>query len=229
MEAKMDTNQEKMDAWLEEIKAWQEEMTAYEEPTEACLDEAETNPEKKAGLVEMEVAVDVSEERLDKMDTADLEANREKSDAVADYLEVPKEEAALEDRCGDRHLAVGRWWVPKEVGRRAVPARHKGRCHKGLPVEKRRWTEPECNNGREERGARRKLRLKNEKKSGRIFRKTVELESGFDWATGSERLDTVEGSSPKRPKHSPQKRTKMVLVQLNRLAPHQGTARVARP
>jgi hypothetical protein len=57
------------------MDAWIEEMTAYEEATE----NTKTNPEKaKVGLEAMEVVVDVSEERLDKMDTADLEANREK-------------------------------------------------------------------------------------------------------------------------------------------------------
>jgi hypothetical protein len=32
----------------------------------------------------------------------------------------------------------------------------------------------------------------------------------------------------KRPKYNPRKRTKMILVHLNRLAPNQGTARVER-
>jgi hypothetical protein len=60
--------------------------------------------------------------------------------------------------------------------RRAVPAKYKGRGHKGPPVEKRQWKDLERNNGRKERGARRKLCLKNEKTSGRIFKKTAELE-----------------------------------------------------
>jgi hypothetical protein len=61
-----------------------------------------------------------SKKRLDKMDTADLEANREKSDAVAEHQEAPKQEAAVEtiealqDRCGDRHLAVGRRRQPNK-------------------------------------------------------------------------------------------------------------------
>jgi hypothetical protein len=62
----------------------------------------------------MEAAVDVFEERLDKMDTTDLEANPEETEAVVERQEIQNEEAAvgtfraLEDRYGDRHVAVGR-------------------------------------------------------------------------------------------------------------------------
>jgi hypothetical protein len=65
-------------------------------------------------LEKMEAAVDVFEEGLNKMDTTDLEANREKSEAVAEQQDAHKEEAmvkpigALVDRYGDQHLAVGR-------------------------------------------------------------------------------------------------------------------------
>jgi hypothetical protein len=41
----------------------------------------------------MEVAVDDSEEMLGKIDTTDLEANREKSDAAADHQKVLKKRA----------------------------------------------------------------------------------------------------------------------------------------
>lgn len=47
------------------------------------------------------------------METMDLKASQEKSDVVAEYQEVPKDEAtveiirALEDWYGDRHLAIG--------------------------------------------------------------------------------------------------------------------------
>jgi hypothetical protein len=56
----------------------------------------------KAGLEEMKAAADVFEKGLEKMDTMDLEANQEKSDAVAEHQEVPKEATvetirALED------------------------------------------------------------------------------------------------------------------------------------
>jgi hypothetical protein len=40
--------------------------------------------------------VDVFEERLNKMNTADLKANREKSEGVAVHQEVPDEEAEVE-------------------------------------------------------------------------------------------------------------------------------------
>jgi hypothetical protein len=99
----------------------------------------------------MEAAVDVFEERLDKMDTTDFEANREESEAVTVYQEVPNEEAAvetvgaLEDGYRDQHLAVGRRRQPKKRTQgdggsrqklaaarggltcRAVPAPRKGR------------------------------------------------------------------------------------------------------
>jgi hypothetical protein len=115
----------------------------------------------KAGLEEMEAAVDVFQETLDKMDTTNLEANHEKSDAVAEHQKVPKDEAAgeiigaLEDRYRDRHLAIGRRRQPKKwtqvdggsrkklaaarrrMTRHAVPARRKGSGHKGPAIEKR--------------------------------------------------------------------------------------------
>jgi hypothetical protein len=62
-------------------------------------------------LEKMEAAVDVFEERLNKMATTDLEANREKSEAVAEQQDAHKEEAAVEtigdlkNRYGDWHLA----------------------------------------------------------------------------------------------------------------------------
>jgi hypothetical protein len=57
---------------------------------EACLEKG------KAGLEETEVMMDVFEERLDKMDTTDLEANPEEKETVAEQQEVPNEEAAVE-------------------------------------------------------------------------------------------------------------------------------------
>jgi chromosome segregation ATPase len=117
MEAKMDTNQEKMDAkmdanqeimadlktqigciasrievnqgkteaWLGEMKAWRKGTTSCQEATEACLEKAKANPEK------MKTAVDIFRERLDNMDTADLDANPEEKETVAEQQEVPVE------------------------------------------------------------------------------------------------------------------------------------------
>jgi hypothetical protein len=54
------------------------------------------------------------------MDTTDLEANREKSEALAEHREVPKVEAAVEtigapeDRHMDRRLAVRCHRQPKK-------------------------------------------------------------------------------------------------------------------
>jgi hypothetical protein len=81
MEANIDANQERISAWLGEIKACRE-------ATKVCLEKAKANPEKtKSGMEEMEAAVDVFEERLNKMDTTDLKANREKSEAMAVHHE----------------------------------------------------------------------------------------------------------------------------------------------
>jgi hypothetical protein len=43
----------------------------------------------------MEAVVDVFEERLNKTDTTDLEANWETSEAVTEQQDAPKEEAAV--------------------------------------------------------------------------------------------------------------------------------------
>ena len=107
---------------------------------------------------------------------------------------MPKEEVAMEtigalvDLYGDRHLAVGRCRPPKKrtqgdggsrqkwaatrssVIQPAVPVRRKGRDHKGPTLQMRR------RKGNNVRGARWQLGLRKERASGRIFRKTVELE-----------------------------------------------------
>jgi hypothetical protein len=61
MESKMDSTQEKMDAWLEEMKARRKETSVYEAT--------------KGGLVE--AAVYIFDETLNKMDTTELETDRE--------------------------------------------------------------------------------------------------------------------------------------------------------
>jgi hypothetical protein len=103
----------------------------------------------------VEAAVGVFEERLGKVDITDLEANREKSEDVAVYQEVPDEEAAvetigaLEDLYGDRNLPIGSHRQLKKrthgdggsrqklaaakgrLTRRAVPAPRKGHSRQG--------------------------------------------------------------------------------------------------
>jgi hypothetical protein len=65
---------------------------------EACLEKPKANPEKmKASLEEMESAMDVFKERLDEVDTTDLETNREKSKTVVAHQEIPNEGAAVEE------------------------------------------------------------------------------------------------------------------------------------
>jgi hypothetical protein len=64
-------------------------------------------------MARMNFQLEKMESYLEKMDSTDLEVNRGKSGAVAEHAEAPKEDAAveniraLEQRCGDRHLAVG--------------------------------------------------------------------------------------------------------------------------
>jgi hypothetical protein len=65
----------------------------------------------EAGQEEMEAAV--FEERLNRIDTTDLEANPEEKESLAEQLEAPNEETevgtvgALEDHYGVRFLVVG--------------------------------------------------------------------------------------------------------------------------
>jgi hypothetical protein len=66
----------------------------------------------------------------------------------------------------------------------AVTAQHKERCHKGLTVERRWQRGLECSSGIKHQGASRQLRLRKERTSGRVFRKTIELEIR-KWIVGS--------------------------------------------
>jgi DNA repair exonuclease SbcCD ATPase subunit len=134
IKAKIDANQENIDARLEEMKAWRKDTTT-------CLEKAKANLEKmEAGLEELEAAVDVFEDRLGKMDTTDLEANREKSEAIAVHQEVPNEGAEvetvgpLEDRYGDRRLAVRRSGrLTRSPGRGRLPLKRKERHQEHSP------------------------------------------------------------------------------------------------
>jgi hypothetical protein len=103
--AEIRTNREEMRAGQEHLK---EEMmvklNAHYEWMMAGTD---------SQLETMGAARDIFEGRLNEMDTTDLEANREKSEALAEQQDVPKTEAAVKnigapkDRYGDRHLAAG--------------------------------------------------------------------------------------------------------------------------
>jgi hypothetical protein len=143
-----------MNAWRKEMMACQDSMEACRDAMEACLEKAKANPEKmKASLEEMQATVDVFKERLDKMDTKDLETNQEKLDAITEHQDVPEEEATvettgtLEDQYGGWHLAVGSCQHPKKwtqgnggsrkklatahqwMARCAIPAPRKGYGH----------------------------------------------------------------------------------------------------
>jgi hypothetical protein len=158
-QAKMGANQATTDANLKiitEMRAWRKDTTTCQEKTDAT----------------------------------DLVANPEEKESATVHKEVPKEEAAvkpvraLKKRHGDRHLAVEGRGKPKKrtqgdggsrkklaaarrgMTRRVVPARRKGRGHKGPAVEKRGRKGQECNNGIRNRGARRQLRLRKERTTG---------------------------------------------------------------
>jgi chromosome segregation ATPase len=135
LDSSIDIYQEKADAWLAEMKTWRKETMACQEATEACLEKTEASLERK--------------------ERTPVETAR-----VAAYPEVPNQGAeaetvgALEDRYGEWHLAVGRRQQPKKrtqddggsrqklaavrrrITRRAVPARRKGRNHKGPKIQK---------------------------------------------------------------------------------------------
>jgi hypothetical protein len=213
---------------------------------------------------------------LNKMDTADLEANREKSEAVAENQEIPTEEAEVEtvgtlkDRYRDQHLAIGRRRQLKKrtqgdggslqklaaargrLTRRAIPAPHKGRhqgpvrdsvargANNGRTLEMRRRKVPECNSEMKDLGARRQMRLGSEG----AFNKTVRQTLGQEVAKRSveffiaqqevSHLTLWRGRPPpklknRRPKNSPRKITKMMMVHLDRLASYQGTAQDEQP
>jgi valyl-tRNA synthetase len=86
---------------LAEIRTNREEMRAGQEHMKEEM-MAKLNAHYKRMIVRihsqleaMEAALDISEERLNKMDTTDLEANREKLEALAEQQDVPKAEAAV--------------------------------------------------------------------------------------------------------------------------------------
>jgi hypothetical protein len=112
---------------------------------------------------------------------------------------------------------------------------------KGRTGDRRRRTHPENNKGIKDRDAIRQLRLRKERTSGIIVRKTVDLEIEKQIVGSSVGLREVRGwtlrrgrTLPKlkkrRQKHSPRyHRIKMMVVHLDRVVPFQGTPRDERP
>jgi hypothetical protein len=108
--AEIRTSQEEMKASHEEsianVKAGHEELMAI----------METNQEKMMAklVAHHERMMARMDSQLEKMDTTDLEANWEKSEATVEQQDAPKEEfvvetiGALVDQYGDRRLAVVR-------------------------------------------------------------------------------------------------------------------------
>jgi hypothetical protein len=104
---------------------------------------------------------------------------------------------------------------------------------------KRRRKGPECNGGIKDRSARLQLRLRKERTSGRILRRTVELEIEKRIVGSSSRLRKVSDwtlwrgrplpkRKERRPKRSPWKR-RMTMVNLDLLTSDQATARDEQP
>jgi hypothetical protein len=155
---------------VEEMKArmnvFEETLDKMDASGKACLGKMKADIETCQKQREAESKTD-----LEEMDATDVEANPEEMKSLAEHLEVPKEGAAvetigaLEDRQGDRHLAVERRRLPKkrtqgdggsrkklavacrQMSRRAVPAWRKQRDRNRPAVEETQRNEPECNNG----------------------------------------------------------------------------------
>jgi hypothetical protein len=155
-----------------------------------CLGKTKVNIETGHEPREAESRADLKE-----VDTMGLEANREKLKAIAEQREVPQKEApvemigALEDRYGDRHLAVGRRrqpkkWTQGDGGSQKMAAAHRRMTHhtvrasrkgnarhrpgkndvvretpKGWTFEKRCWKRPKYNTVIRDRGLRQELPL----------------------------------------------------------------------
>jgi hypothetical protein len=104
MDGKIDTNLKEMNAGQEHLK--EEMRTSQELLKEEMLAKMETNQERMDAKIDahhkrmmarmysqlenLEVALDIFEERLKKMDTTDLEVSREKSESVMEQQGVPK-------------------------------------------------------------------------------------------------------------------------------------------
>jgi hypothetical protein len=114
----------------------------------------EKNSRMDSHVEKMEAAVDVFEERLNEMDTTDLEGNREYSEAVAEKQDVPKGEAAvanigpLVDQYGDRHLYVRPDRQPQKQtqgycgSRRKLPAARRRLTRRAIPSLRKGHEEP---------------------------------------------------------------------------------------
>jgi hypothetical protein len=116
------------------MKAWRKETTVCQEATWTYLEKAKANSEKtKGGLEEMEASVNVFEERLNKMNMTDLEANPEGMKSVRSISKSLKNSPQwrlsrrwrtdmgtgvwLKSPWTTEETDPGRWWVPAEVGR----------------------------------------------------------------------------------------------------------------
>jgi hypothetical protein len=180
MKTKMDSHHEKFMAIK---KAGHERIEAM---MEACLEKTEAtdlgaNPEEIKSVVEHQKAS--KEETLVEIIGAleDRYGNR--------YLALRRRRQLRKLTQDEGGLRIKMATACRRMTRDAIPAQCKGHCRqgtgrgnvargapKGWTLERRRWTHLECNKGIKDRGARRQLRLRKERVSNRIFRKTGELE-----------------------------------------------------
>jgi hypothetical protein len=135
----------KMNENLKETKACQELL---KEEMMAKLD-----THHKRMMAKMDSWLEKMEACLEKTATLDSEANPEAIESESEHQEVPKEEAvvenleAQEDRSEDQRPAV--------LCRNPRKRRTRGdfaRAPEGPTIEKRRWHDSECNNGKRNRG-----------------------------------------------------------------------------
>jgi hypothetical protein len=100
-ETKKETQQERMEALLDGLRSGRKEKTACQDVTQTC-------PEmSKAGLEEMEAAVDTFEEGSEKTEATDLEANPGETEVIIELQEVP----ILRDEHGHYRVIGGPIWL----------------------------------------------------------------------------------------------------------------------
>jgi hypothetical protein len=150
--------QKKTDAKLNERNAGQEHVKEEIKASKVALkEEMRAWPRVMKNRRETMMKACLEKTKITDLDTNPKETVLSRS-IMKSLMKRPKWK--LEDRRGDRHLAVGhrrqpkwtrRWWIPGEVHRRmthrTIPARRKGRGHKEPTVEKKRRKRQQCCTG----------------------------------------------------------------------------------
>jgi hypothetical protein len=143
-------------------------------------------------------------------------------------IEVPNEETAVETIGGPIYGRGSGCGIPQ-------PTEKADQAPKGRTFEERRRTQLKFNKGIRDGGLELQLRLGRERAVNKTFGQTLGLEVAKRVVGTSTGLREVsdwilwKGQSPPKRKKRPRKRTKIMVVHLNRLAPNQGTTRDERP